>query len=186
MKSLKKTYYLIGFIFVFFIILVFFVFILNNTQVQENSSQEPEEQRQPMSYVDAVMSEDVENCDLVLDSSLADTCRAKLSVCQPGDDECFYSKAFVEQDINLCYEISDVNMTTHCSFGVYRNTIFTKAVLEDDVTVCNLISEDETAFLRLMCYDNYYFVSRINKDDTSYCDYFLEIDEQRYQQCLEG
>lgn len=102
-------------------------------------------------------------CDGV-EEHLKETCIIKNEVCD--SDECFYKQARLEKDVDICFNIADNSTRAACSLSIKHDTIFQYAVLKDNIEICNDFEQESK---KLECRDNFYFVSSVNKQDTSYC-----------------
>jgi hypothetical protein len=140
---------------------------LNNIKEVEFDSNNIEKE---LTFQEAIASNDVSNCDYVVEKNLIESCKLELIEC--NDDACYFDKARYKMDEQLCFNIDDEDQSAGCSASIKISDIKQRAVLEDDIQICEEFENLETINF---CRDNYYIASasRYNKDDLSFCNSIL-------------
>lgn len=146
------------------------IFFLPNSESQDSDLQNNAIYKEipEISFREAVESNVISNCDYIIEKNLIESCKLELINC--NDDDCYFDKARYKMDEKLCFNIENETKIAGCSASIKISEIKQRAVLEDDIHICD---EFETAETINFCKDNYYIANRFNKNDLSFCDNIL-------------
>lgn len=153
----KNLLVFLGIIFVFLFFLTYFLGFSNKLAV------------------DGVETEFVENrldnCNLIENESAREYCIIESTVCE--NNNCIYLKAINLRDSSFCDELTEEKYVIECIDLVKENIIPERAVIDDDINVCNELSD-----LNLVqsCEDNFNFAKSVNQKDLSFCEIIINID----------
>ncbi|MCB9371082.1 hypothetical protein H6501_05775 [Candidatus Woesearchaeota archaeon] len=83
-------------------------------------------------------------------------------------DECRFDWARENQNVSLCFDIGDETLRAACSASITQSLVFESSVQNNDSAVCDSLSDIS---LVQNCRDNYYYVSALNQNDSSFCSF---------------
>ena len=159
---MKKNYV----VSLFLIILFLIIFIFNSIKNNYNYNYIIEKNNVNYSFVEVISDGNISNCENLQDKRFIESCKFKLINC--SDDDCYFKKARYELNSRLCFNIVDENKRIACTSLIKISKIKYLAVSKNNISICNDFDEIENVN---NCKDNFYFTSRYNYNNLSYCNY---------------
>jgi len=105
------------------------------------------------------------------------SCIIKNSIC--NTDDCYSKQAKLMLNESQCFNIVDENLRISCTSYINYNGLIQKAVLTDDILVCNQLDISG----QIPCKNNYYYVKSINNNEKVLCENIIDREDLK-NECL--